>query len=148
MAKPTAFIEWNNTGLQFSIEEIRLANALLERFDLELEAAVEALRCALHLRPRIFSQTPEPPSLAVRRFNAQNPPGTLVRVFPMGRSLGQPVECRICSPAFEVNQTALVVTDNTVSGTVSIADVEPIADTPKHPANGKRRQTRPGKQGT
>ncbi len=148
MAKPTAFIEWNNTGLQFSLEEIRLANALLERFDLEIDSAIEALRCALHLRPRIFSQTPEPPSLAVRRFNAQNPPGTLVRVFPNGRSLGQPVECRICSPAFDVNQTALVVTDNEISSTVSIADVESIVDTPKHQSNRKRRQTFPGKQGT
>ena len=129
--KPSLFIDYssdqNGTGLQLGIEEIRLANALLERLDNEPEAAFEAIRAALFLRPRIFSQTPDPPSVAVRRWNAKNPPGSEVRFWPLGKD-SKPSRGSTCSYAFDSCGTALVLVNDTAgnSETVSLANIEPV----------------------
>lgn len=122
------FIEFQSevSGQRVSLlpEDIRLANALLERMNLEVEQAYAAIECAAAIRPRIFGPTPPTPSAAVADWNEATPVGSAVQYFPDGRP--KPARrSRTASVAFDMGGFAAVLVEGHECA-VSLADVEPL----------------------
>jgi hypothetical protein len=119
---PQLFIEWES--LPLNLEDLRAANALLERLGLDEEAAIAAVRCAAFIRPRMFATAPETPSKAVRQFNQKYPPGTPITCWPNGRD-EEPVKTLTASVAFDLCGLAAVLVQHEDATTVPLADVSP-----------------------
>lgn len=123
---PAKFIDFvsPDDGLTYplSIEDLRIANRLLERLSMDVEGAIAAIQCAAEIRPRVFNQAEGPPSVAVMEWNERIPVGTPVRFWPLGRSQ-PPRRSRTASAAFDLVGMAAVLVEG-YECAISLADVE------------------------
>lgn len=123
---PAKFIDFvsPDDGLTYplSIEDLRIANRLLERLSMDVEGAIAAIQCAAEIRPRVFNQTESPPSDAVIDWNERVPVGSSVRFWPLGRRYESRIT-KTASVAFDlVGMAGVLVEDYECA--ISLADVE------------------------
>ena len=121
-------IEWekkNGVLLNLTLEDIQAANSLLERLDLSVADAIEAIRCAAWIRPRLFSRSPTPPSKACTAWNRKYPPGTEIRVWALGRN--KPcVLTKTATVAFETGGIPVVIVQDRKIGGAALSDCDPV----------------------
>lgn len=119
----SVLIDWNNDNGQehvFDLVNIQQAHALIESSGHDVESAIEAVRCAAFLYPRIFSRSDIQPVKAVKAWNLKHPPGTEVRCWPAGRTQ-QCVMTKTLSRAFEFAGFAMVLVEEAGTGKEAVA---------------------------
>lgn len=122
------FIEWKTKRgliLNLTLQDLQAANHLLELVNLDSTDAIEAIRCAAFMRPRIFTSSATAPSNVVKAWNRKFPPGTEIRFWQHGRN-NPCVMTRTATQAFSLGGVPIVVVQDRLIGGVALADCDPV----------------------